>query len=270
MSSEPDDVPLGGESRRYYERKFGDRIRRVSKSGGTRPNSGGSNKSGCVGAGVAVGIIIVVLRLIIAVSNSRSGTPSYTYTPPPILKPVLAQKQEEPELPPRFRFQPGRNDDEREADPSLKEDDVPVLEGLCLRIHDESQEKVATPGRRIWTLLDAASRKPLAKAASGQALDPNEKLRLFGALNRILAQPVLYDGASFARIGQVEPLRLQFNINQIEKTCRKYNRSLLEKCYPDQIMPYRERDWLTREERQAFQARAQTDLELAKLERLLR
>ncbi len=83
MSTE-NDVPLGEGSRRYYEEKFGDRIRQVNKSGGSAPNHdrGGSTGTGRAGCGVAIAILVAI-RVISAILNSHSHTSPRSYTPPP-------------------------------------------------------------------------------------------------------------------------------------------------------------------------------------------
>jgi hypothetical protein len=274
MSAE-NDVPLGEESRRYYDQQFGDRIREVSKGGGNPGRGGGSNWNGRAGIGIAVGVIVVILRLVLAVSRTSSSTPSYTYTPPP---------------PPQFngenfdeRFAKGDKDDQQkrlneilrqmmdgkpvevpqaalpqgvalEGD-ALRVDEVPLLQGLCYRIHQERLRAEPTPGGRICQFLDADARKLIARSAGGGALDADEKEELLEALNELLPRQDLYDAAAFGKFepGMPGPVPIS-----------QYNRLLLEKCYPRQIVPLSERGQLDAGARGKWIDRARADLDAAR------
>jgi hypothetical protein len=81
MSSE-NDVPLN-DARRYYEQKFGDRVRNVAKPGavGPSPSSSGGGRGWVSGSGAVVLVVIVLVRLL-GIGRVVS-TPSYNYQPPP-------------------------------------------------------------------------------------------------------------------------------------------------------------------------------------------
>lgn len=284
MSTE-NDVPLGEGSRRYYEEQFGDRIRKVSKGGGPGRGggSGGSNWNGRAGIGIAVGVIVVILRLVLALSRSSSSTPSYTYTPPPQVK---FDEDWQKKLDKRFG-QPEKDNEEKrindllrqimEAKPAdnpqpdlvqlgenaLRDEEVPLPQGLCYRIYQENLQgsrfraSIPTPGKRICQLLDDDGRKLIAKAAEGKALDEDEKDELIESLNGLLGRNDLYEVAFFGKVAPVAPQAANVPIG-------RYNRQLLEKCYPQQIVPLSERGKLDAAARLKWLDRASADLTLAR------
>jgi hypothetical protein len=93
MSSE-NDVPLGDEARRYYERQFGERIRQVRKRGGTSPNVGSKRDEGA-GTVVVLGVIFILINIMLAVARTDSSEPSYSYkrSPPPGFKADFQKEQ---------------------------------------------------------------------------------------------------------------------------------------------------------------------------------
>ena len=276
MSTE-NDVPLGEGSRRYYEQQFGDRIRKVSKGGGAGSGSGGSNWNGRAGVGIAVGVILVILRIVLALSRSSSSTPSYTYTPPPqvkfdedwqkkldkrfgnpekdneekrinaLLQQILEAKPADNPQPglPQEPAQPGEN--------GLRDEEVPLPQGLCYRIHQESLRAIPTPGRRICQLLDDDARALITKAAKGKALDEDEKDELLESLNDLLGRKDLYEADASRNVTQVAPQAANMPI-------ALYNRQLLEKSYPKQIVPVRERALLNAPARRRWLDGARADL----------
>jgi hypothetical protein len=82
MSSE-NDVPLGDEARRYYERQFGERIRQVRKRGGTPPSPGGSKEDEYAGTALILGVICIITRIILFGASTDSSEPSYSSKPSP-------------------------------------------------------------------------------------------------------------------------------------------------------------------------------------------
>jgi hypothetical protein len=247
MSSE-DDVPLGEGARHYYEQRFGDRIRQVRKSAGIGRGSGGSNWNGRAGIGAIVCIAFLVLRIFISLARNNAPPPSYTYTPP---KPQAFKADAEVQKRlNEIHLQGDRQDVPPpdgllglaailEVEPLLREEDVPLLQGLCYRIHRESLRPGATPGGQICKLLAPPARRLLIKAADGQPLRREEKDDLFDSLNKVLQQADFYDAAAFREVpGAVRPNRM--GEAQPKDTIR-FNRSLLELSYPEQIRPYRER-----------------------------
>jgi hypothetical protein len=100
MSTE-NDVPLGEGARGYYEQKFGERIRQVSKGSKQPRDTGSSSRTkGSAGCGV-VFFVFILIRLIASFSRSNSHTPTYQYNPPapiPIQK-QLPNKQVKPNFP---------------------------------------------------------------------------------------------------------------------------------------------------------------------------
>jgi len=268
-------VPLGEGARRYYEQQFGDRIRKVSKGGGS--SGGGSNWNGRAGCGIAIGVI-VLLRIIVAFSRIGSSTPSYTYTPPPQprfdpdwqkkLDERLAEDNQEKrfndmlqqiiEAQPAERPQPAQPQDLAALEKNgLRNEEVPLPQGLCYRIHHESRRAMPTPGSRICQLLDEDARQLIAKAAEGKALDKDEKEELLEALNDLLGRPDLYEAAAF---GRIEPAR------RGPLPVARYNRQLLEKCYPQQIVPLSERGKLDAAAHLQWLDRASADLTAARQE----
>jgi hypothetical protein len=276
MSTE-NDVPLGEGSHRYYEQKFGDRIRQVNKRGGPARDPGGSNWNGRVSAGVIIGIIIVILRIMIAASRSGSHTSSYTYNPPqpPPFDAELQRRLNEigiqgdqkdvfvPNGMPMFGKMPGA----REDDPLLTDADVPLIEGLCYRIQQESLRPGQTPGGRIHQLLDEGVWKMLDQAARGQPLLEDEKEELLDALNDdALAQRDFTAGPSFNLVPGFATLRLMRDRPAGGVELWKYNRRVLEMCYPEQIVPLHERSLLDGPAREQWRKRARLDLEKARQE----
>ena len=274
MSTE-NDVPLGEGSRRYYDQKFGERIRQVNKRGGPARNPGNSNWNGRVSAGVVIGIIIVIVRIMMAASRSGSHTPSYTYNPP------LPPPQFDAELQKRlqeFRIQGDQHDvfapdrmplfgkmpEAREEDPLLTDEDVPLIEGLCYRIYQESLRPGPTPGGRIYELLDEGAQKMLVDTAQGQPLPEDEEDELLDALNDVLKRPDLCNGRYFDKVRGFAPMQRTRARPVDGVDFWQYNRKVLEMCYPEQIVPLRDRPRLDVPARDQWRKRARLDLEKAR------
>jgi hypothetical protein len=269
MSAE-NDVPLGEGARRYYEQQFADRIRQVRKGGGGGTGKGGSGWNGRVGIGLVAGIVLVVLRILFATGN-RSPSPSYNSTPPPPVQ-FNFEKQKlfnDPIVLPNIEgdFRPGvqvHDVDAEGADPRLVEKDVPLLQGLCYRIDRESRQPVRTPGRRLCQFLDAPSNGLISRAAAGENLARGDRADLFAALNRLL-QERLYDGSSFRDVPlPPDLLRRWPQAAKDVEALRRFNRTLLEKCYSLQIVPLAERDQFNDDTRVLWQLQAQKDLAAAR------
>lgn len=286
MSSE-NDVPLGEGSRRYYEQQFGDRIHQIKKAGGSAPqrNNGGSGwGGGRAGCGV-VFVVIFILRLIFLFVNTQSSKPSQDFTlpqhqfdfgEPKRLVDFPAEDQDKDEI---QRLQDilrqmekqhpdaGKQNDDNFPDPEclLTEADVPLLEGLCYRIYQESLQPGATPGNRLCTPLPPPARQRLIRAACGERLRDDEQRQLLLALETVLHDANLYDGPSFQNVPGARVLALLNGQrgNPVKGTPR-FNRLLLEKCYPDQIVPWKERDLVNAWGRAQWIRRAQSDLEKAR------
>ncbi|HEY7425420.1 MAG TPA: hypothetical protein VH682_14410 [Gemmataceae bacterium] len=274
MSAE-NDVPLGDGARRYYEQQFGDRIRKVSKGGGS-PGRGGSNWNGRAGAGIGltVGIAFVVLRIFLALARTGSHSPSYTYTPPTQPKfnvDLPKQFHDNPkDVPPPDPFardlalllQPV----DQVGDPFFTDQDVPFPQGLCYRIQQESQQQHLTPGQRIWKLATPDQRQLIAKTASGQKLSDKEQGDLRETWNAILHNADFYDDDSFVLIGREVATLLvaQAMRDNAEPRDPLFNRLLLEKCYPQQIIPLHKRHQLNGPTRAERRRAAQADFEAAR------
>ncbi len=248
MPSE-NDVPLGEGARRYYEQQFGDRIRQVSKTGGVPKNSGGSNWSGKAGAGAVIGVVFVIIRIIIAVARTDSSTPSYTYTPP---------------APPKFEmnFQKELDDAILQVDANFTDEDVPFPQGLCYRILQESRQQQATPGKRIFALATADQRQQIAKAATEQKLSEKEQSDLRTTLNAILRRADFYDDDSFVFVPGKFNLIVAQAVDRGDAAPKDplFNRLLLEKCYPLQIVSLSQRGKLDAAAREEWQREARLDL----------
>jgi hypothetical protein len=272
MSSE-NDVPLGDGSRRYYEQKFGDRIRQVSKSGGKDTNSGGSKWNGRAGIGGVIFIIFIVLRLVAVIGRNDR---------PPVQQQgdfnEIQRQMDQTRLQnqaDKIRFRNGiheRTLKQLLETPSFREEDVPLLTGLCYRIDRERRRLKPTPGGQIYKLLDESSRKLLVKSAERDNLDVGERALLIAGLNKVLDREDFYDEAAFLDMPDIVNLRLnnKLHLNNPDAfplNARSANRRLLEKCYPEQIVPYLERaslkekqvEWFTRAHLDLLEAREQIE-----------
>lgn len=267
MSTE-NDVPLGDDSRRYYEQQFGDRIRQVNKGRGTTPksSSGGSNwssRAGCGGGAVAAFVIIRIVIALFRVSSSHSSQ-NYSIPDPP----AFQQNQELDRLLQQIREQQGGLP--VPADEGAKgigliqllgKEDIPLPKGLCYRIHRESLRPGNSPGKHILQLLDPDARAHLIRSAEGKELLPQEEKDLLEALNDVLYENNFYDAVVFRNVPGVATWRLLGDIGS-----PRSNRQLLEKCYPQQIVPLDKRDTLTEQDRARWKKQAQEDLDKAKAE----
>lgn len=259
MSTE-NDVPLGEGARQYYEQQFGARIRQVKKGGG-QPSGGSSGNWGKGGCGTIV-LVFIGIRVIAALFRSSGpSSQSYHYNPPPL--PPMQQPMQLDELfvnPPNARL--GLPE---EADPHLSNaNDVPLLQGLCYRIYQESRRPEPSLGRLMVKRLDPEMRDWLIDVARGKELGDVERLFLLTTLDltrseanfwqakELLEVPVIKD---FARTRK-EPFPLFLSMRE--------RRRILELCYPRQIVPLTERDTLDDAGRARWQKIAQADLEAAR------
>ena len=282
MSTE-NDVPLGEESRRHYEQQFGDRIQRINK-GGKAPqrDSGSSSWNGRAGCGGILAVIFII-RLIAVLFHSHSSTPSYNYTPPPQPQFKVGMPQgndrkvqdkevdrilERLDKAVRQRGVKNLPDfgaaDENVRDPQvlLTEADVPLLEGLCYRIYQESLRPKSTPGGHLMKLLRAAPRDLLVKMAKGRKLDGEERDAILEGLNDVLQQPTDLLQEGFVKLPAVKQFVEARELLILQESDR---RRILELCYPRQIVPLRARSPRC-PSAQKWLRRAQIDLEEARWE----
>jgi hypothetical protein len=266
MSTE-NDVPLGEGAQRYYEQQFGDRIRKVSK-GDNRPRGGGSVGWGKGGCGTLF-MIAIVIRIIAAFfRSSGSNTNTYRYTPPPPPPPVVFQQPQlgqelfQPQPDPLAQFK-------ENLSPLLTANDVPLLQGLCYRIYQESRQPKPTPGGHLLKLLDPAMRDLLGKAAKGMDLDGIERSLLLIALNETLMHEDFWDKNAFLQVpGMKEFLKTRNGIDLVGGDPPLHHlearRRVLELCYPRQIVPLTERNRPDNNARDQWRRQARADLEAAR------
>jgi hypothetical protein len=258
-------LPSGEGSPGYYERQFGDRVRSVNKRCGSGRGWGG-------GIGVAVAVGIVLCRFLFRMSSPH-------YEPPPPMPPVLfqphgqddfARAQKPMEDARRGPFHAGRVARPAADDPSfLTEDEVPLLTGLCYRIHRESLQKQETPGKQVCRLLDHRALPLLRRAADGAALDADQRDELLEALNGVIDNRK-FDSAEAFGVEKVplEVDRLRWRRAQgadlPDTDVRRANRALLEAAYPAQIVPARLKGHLDAQALEAFRLAARADLRAEK------
>lgn len=249
MSTE-NDVPLGEGSRRYYEQQFGDRIHQIKKGGSAaQRDSGNSNWNGRAGCGGLLAAFFII-RIILALVRTQSSTPSYQ--PMPGLPPPHFADQKKPLAEQIQEFNP-------DAEAALLRDrDVPLPEGLCYRIYQESLRREATPGKHLLKLLDPEVRKLVIKSAQGKILAPKERQVFLDGLNDVLQQADFWDEEAFHQRPRFDDLLA---------TRLRERRFLLERCYRRQIVPLSERLRLNERARATkWKLQAQRDLEAARLE----
>jgi hypothetical protein len=267
MSTE-NDVPLGDGSRRHYEQQFGNRIRQINKGRGETPkSSGGSGWNGRAGCGGGAIAAFIIIRILIALARTSSSSSSHNYsTPDPPefqqhqveIEQLLKQlREKQPVLAPDGPAGKGVG-----LIQLLGKEDIPLLQGLCYRIHRESLQPGESPGKHILQLLEPGARALLIRSAEGKMLLPQEESDLLEALDDELHEDNFYDAASFRNVPGVATLRL---LGENEGSLR-FHRHLLEKCYPQQIVPFKKRDTLTEEDRARWKKQAQDDLVKAKAE----
>jgi hypothetical protein len=254
MSNE-NDVPLGEGSRRYYDRLFGDRIRQVNKGGAPRRDSSGPTGSGRAGCGVLIAVFVLIRILSLVFRTHPSTLPTL-----PHFEVGMPQQ-------PRDWGVPHARDNDDEAKVLLAKEDVPLLGGLCYRIAKESRQLESTPGKRICELLPPDANALLRRAANGELLRDDEQEVLLEALDELLHDATFYDGRSFRHVPGVARLRPRIdNGPAAAPGTPRFNRLVLEKCYPEQIVPFNERRHLDPQERERWRLRAQRDLNQARQE----
>ena len=107
----------------------------------------------------------------------------------------------------------------------------------------------------------------LRQATRGQPLQQDEKEELLDTLNDdVLARPAFTDGPSFDLVPGFATLRVMRDRPAGGVELWKYNRRVLEMCYPEQIVPLRERPQLNGPAREQWRKRALLDLEKARQE----
>ncbi len=122
------------------------------------------------------------------------------------------------------------------------------------------------PERHILSLLDEAAQKSLVRVAEGGALEEDEKDHLFNEFGEALTRPDFAEGPSFGNVPGLALLRLTRPRPAGGVELYKYNRAVLEMCYPEQIVPLHQRDKLDEPGRERWRRLAQADLEKARRE----
>lgn len=111
----------------------------------------------------------------------------------------------------------------------------------------------------------------LIQATRGQPLPPDEKDELLDTLNDdVLARRDFTDGPCFDLVPGFAVIRLMGDRPAGGVELWKYNRKVLEMCYPEQIVPLRERPQLNGPAREQWRKRALLDLEKARQEQAKR
>lgn len=257
----------------WYEKQFGDRVRRIRKGGGSP--AGPKRWNGGAVAGILIGIGIAVVRFA-----DHSSPPTLPRFQPPQAfhaqaadEWVRIQKQlQDMQIQPA-PFPPGALPALPDAPPedpnALTEDEVPLWEGLCYRIDRESRQARPTPGRHICALLEPEPLEILRRAAAGARLDEDERGELLDALNEVLVNHKLYDAESFrgiplpaAAAALRNPAGFPFHFD--DKKLRQANRALVEAAYPEQIIPVRLKNKVDGKVREEWRTRALRDLETAR------
>jgi ABC-type transport system involved in multi-copper enzyme maturation permease subunit len=125
---------------------------------------------------------------------------------------------------------------------SLGAGDITYVAGLAIKLHKAGSADADTPGKRIWTRLDAGLRKKLTDVATSQ--EPNRAAAdllepsLRGALNAMLSQRDLYDEAVWAGAkpsAEANALAARGVDKLSEDELRRFNRLLLEAAFPLEI-----------------------------------
>jgi hypothetical protein len=235
-------LPSGEGAPDYYDRLFGDRIRRIRK--GTPPPAPRVTGGGNAGRGIGIIVAVLVLGFFRILSSDRSFRHSSPdFTAPRFQVPDRQRlEQMAPVIPePRPIPFPAQPAWPLQDDRVLSKEDVPLVEGLCYRIYQESRQAAPRPGHRIWALLDAQGRELVRRGASGVWLDPPEQDCLFAALNAVLARASLYDRKAFQSVrvplNDANVHRLVTGVPLAGQELALANRALLEAAYPAQILP---------------------------------
>jgi hypothetical protein len=170
----------------------------------------------------------------------------------------------------QFPIQPGRVLPAKDLDVLLTPDDVPLLEGLCYRLHQESLRAEPTPGKHFLKLLDPDVLPLIVKASRGHELDRNERDEVLEGLNEVLQHNEFWNANAFARLrGMKEYVRILKFVQLLDaqpKALLKERRLILQLCYPLQIVPLSERNKLNAKAREDWQLRARIDLDAARRE----
>jgi len=115
--------------------------------------------------------------------------------------------------------------------------DVPEL---AERLKKEGQSNKPSPGRRIWSLIDADVRTTLSETDTENADQRHFLIRfeLTAALNGLLDKPDLYDEEAWQDVAVVEEARelMKRGVDDLsEEELARLNRLLLEAAYPNLI-----------------------------------
>lgn len=164
-------------------------------------------------------------------------------------------------------FRPVRGAQVLRKEPLLSPADVPLPQGLCYRIYQESRQKQACPGKRIWTLLDAHGRQVIQKVASGTGGNSAPQAECFAVLNKLLKCANLYDEAAFRRVDLLPDITLQhlrLGMALAPQEIAWANRALLQSAYPRQIAPPPGGPGGVRAPAGQWKERARADLEAAR------
>jgi hypothetical protein len=252
-----------------YEHQFSDRIRKVAKGGGRPAGSGTPSANGSGrGAGALGGIIIAVIVVVgrIALNSNRPNPPALDPGAPQRRLDDLLRAQQAIKPPvvfPPAQHVPGAafwlNQNLR-----LEAADVPLLRGLCYRVHQESRQPGPTPGKQIFSHLDGRARDLLRRAAFGEELGKQAD-EFFEALNETLGNHNLYDRAAFAGL-PVPPEAILLAIDGIDQLnlpageLLRANRALLEVAYPRQVLSVLLREPRTAQDQKRYVDSARHDL----------
>lgn len=261
MSTE-NDVPLGEGARRYYEQQFGERIHEIKKGRRTPQRDSGSIWNGRAGCG-GILVVLVLLRVIVALIGTLANK-----SPDPPMPGLAAPEFINPRKPLAEQIQEVNAEAETAL---LRHGEVPLPQGLCYRMYQESLRPEATPGKHLLKLFDPNARRLLVQSAQGRALDVNESQALLIGLNDVLQHDDFWDEEAFQQPMPVAELLHKGGIDvqlhgldNLLATRLKERRQLLERCYPGQIVSLDERLRLDGQARTEWIRRAQRDLDEAR------
>ncbi|MBP8132611.1 MAG: hypothetical protein KA184_23775 [Candidatus Hydrogenedentes bacterium] len=121
------------------------------------------------------------------------------------------------------------------ADPSLlRESDVQDWPGLVATLKQQAAADAASPGKHIFSLLDGETRGILTSASTETIVE--NKGRLVKTLNKVLANPKLYNEAAWSGVALSDEAKtLLEKKDRTPEELTRLNRLLLHAAYPAHV-----------------------------------
>lgn len=121
----------------------------------------------------------------------------------------------------------------------LGPDDVADWHAFLAKISEDGKGGAACPAKRLWSLLEDATRKEIEKALKSATIDPAEVASAVSAINKVLQRDDFWTSEDFASVGVTDEGQKLLDVKASDRSAwqkERLNRLLLEAAFDDTVL----------------------------------